>query len=352
MFGGLTFDEKTQTWSIPEAPRPVVHYDIPAEILEQMRTPRPCYYEEEATDEEKAIAELNSQYAVVIVKSSIAILKERTKDGIDFLPLPAFHTWFSNKLVKVIRTDTKGELVETFVPKSKVWLSSAERREYEGVDFSPAGNVSRGHYNLWTGWGVEPKTGGSCDKFLAHVFENARCGNKDHYYYVLAWFADIIQDPERIKGVAMVLRGLKGTGKSKVAEVMRHIIGRHSITVAHSRQLTGNFNAHLVGKLLIVAEESFWSGDKTNEGPLKNMITASKMTIELKGKDCFEIPSLSRVLMITNNEWAVPASSDERRYAVFDVGTDKMQDAAYFAAIDAEMKNGGYEALFSLKLCA
>jgi len=230
---------------------------------------------------------------------------------------------------------------------AELWLNSRDRRQYEGVDFAPAGQAEPGHYNLWTGWGVEPKDG-CCEKFLAHIFNNVCGGNEDYYRYVLAWFADIIQNPAKLKGVALVLRGHKGTGKSKVAEVMRKIIGRHSITVSHGEQLIGKFNAHLVSKMLIVAEESFWSGDKRAEGPLKHMITAGTATVEMKGKDSFEVPSFSRVMLITNSEWAVPATSDERRYAVFDVGDTNRGDHAYFAAIDAEMAKGGYEALFTL----
>ena len=35
----------------------------------------------------------------------------------------------------------------------------------------------------------------------------------------------------------------------------------------------------------------------------------------------------------------------DRRWAIFDIGEDHMQDHAYFAAIDKEMNNGGREAL-------
>jgi len=36
----------------------------------------------------------------------------------------------------------------------------------------------------------------------------------------------------------------------------------------------------------------------------------------------------------------VPAGFGERRFAVLDIGEDRMQDIAYFAAIDAEMDSG------------
>jgi hypothetical protein len=50
-------------------------------------------------------------------------------------------------------------------------------------------------------------------------------------------------------------------------------------------------------------------------------------------------------LMASNNEWVVPASWDERRFAVFDVSPIHAQDESYFAEINAELASGGVEAL-------
>jgi phage/plasmid-associated DNA primase len=145
-----------------------------------------------------------------------------------------------------------------------------------------------------------------------------------------------------------VLRGAKGTGKSTFAEALSALLGRHAMKVTHMRHLTGNFNRHLADKLLVVAEESFWAGDKSDEGPLKDMITSERMTIEAKGVDAVEMPSLCRVMMITNNEWAVPASNDERRYFVLDVGDKRRQAFDYFRAIHAQLEGNGNEGLRAL----
>jgi hypothetical protein len=306
-------------------------------------------------DLDEAIADLNAEYAYVRMKGNIVILKEGAKDGIEYLLPQTFRGWHANDLVRVFRENTKGESVESYTPVADVWLRHPQRRQYAGVDFAPAGQAYAGYYNLWTGWGVAAldisleEAQKRCALFLDHVHKIVCGGDNDHYRYVMAWMADIVQNPATLKGVALILRGKKGTGKSKVFDILRKVIGmRHTITVAHGRQLTGNFNSHHAGKLLIVAEESFWSGDRAAEGPLKNMITSETALIELKGKDCFEVPSFIRVGMITNNDWAVPASEDERRYAVFDVSDARKDDYDYFAAIDAEMANGGLGALFTV----
>jgi hypothetical protein len=51
------------------------------------------------------------------------------------------------------------------------------------------------------------------------------------------------------------------------------------------------------------------------------------------------------VLMASDQEWVVPAAISERRFFVLDVKSDRLQDTAYFTAINEELENGGYEAM-------
>ena len=50
-------------------------------------------------------------------------------------------------------------------------------------------------------------------------------------------------------------------------------------------------------------------------------------------------------MVTSNSEWIVPATEDERRFFVLEVGDAKQQDTTYFAAIDKQMENGGAEAM-------
>ena len=51
------------------------------------------------------------------------------------------------------------------------------------------------------------------------------------------------------------------------------------------------------------------------------------------------------VIIASNSPFVVPAHIEERRFVCLEVGEDHMQEEEYFAAIDEEMRNGGYEAL-------
>jgi DNA-dependent RNA polymerase auxiliary subunit epsilon len=161
----------------------------------------------------------------------------------------------------------------------------------------------------------------------------------------MGWFAQIFQHPNHKPGVALVLRGLKGTGKSIVADIIGSLLGWHHVLVNSAEKITGKFNGHQARCLLLQADEAVWAGDHQAESVLKGLITNTKHLVEHKGKDPIEMPNFMRVFMSANADWVVPASFDERRYAVLDVGDARRGDHAYFGAIMKQMDSGGREAL-------
>jgi len=62
---------------------------------------------------------------------------------------------------------------------------------------------------------------------------------------------------------------------------------------------------------------------------------------EAKGRDAVLGRNRIHLMMASNNEWVVPASSEARRFAVFDVSPIHKQDAAYFGPIIDEMDVDG-----------
>jgi len=305
-------------------------------------------------DEAKAMAALNERHAVVRHGAGIMILCEDEDNGATFMSEAGFKSFMANQKVLINRNNAKGEPVTKLAPIVPLWLQHRDRRTYKGVTFAPGGDGAAGHYNLWQGFAIQPLEGtigeakAGCRKLLDHIEDNLCNGNAEHARYLMTWAADMVQDPGRKKGVALVMRGKKGTGKSIFVDALASLFGSHAIKIAQGKHLTGNFNRHLADKIFVVAEETYWAGDKGAEGALKDLITSDRITVEAKGVDAIEVPSLCRIAMVTNNEWAVPASADERRYFVLDVAETQMQNTAYFTAIVDELNNGGREALLTL----
>lgn len=296
------------------------------------------------------VEELNKRHALIVIGGRAMVLDElsimqrnpatATPERVRFLTPDAFEKMYANRLHRV------GDRQYT---AAQLWMRDPGRRMYEGLIFDPSlppgGSEPGGYYNLWQGFSVEPDPDASCTVFLDHLRTNAANGNEEHYRYILAWFAHLIQRPSERTGIALVLRGRQGTGKTVVGQVIGKLIEGNYALVDDPRYIVGNFNSHMASLLLLQADEGFWAGDKHAEGRLKGLITSDRQMIEWKGKDPESVLNFVRLLITSNSDWAVPAGHEERRFAVFDVGDHCIQNHGYFAEMMQELDNGGYKAL-------
>jgi hypothetical protein len=227
------------------------------------------------------------------------------------------------------------------------WLKHRDRRQYPGgVVFDPAGRGDRADVlNLWQGFAVEARPGGSWAKLRDHILTIICDGNLEHFDYLIGWLARLVQYPAQQGEVAVVLRGAEGTGKGTLANAIRHLFGPHGLAVNSSEHLVGRFNGHLRDVVFLFADEAFYAGNKAHIGALKSLITEPRLPIEAKYKNPIEAPNFIHLMMASNEEWVVPASVDSRRFFVLDVSSARANDHAYFAAIWAELDDGGYEAM-------
>jgi hypothetical protein len=239
-----------------------------------------------------------------------------------------------------LKTALAGRWVEAVDPKNgktkvrdaaTVWLESRRRREVHGVQYCPNNiGLRQGHMNLWLGWGIEPAFG-DCSFVLDHIRQGVAGGDDQKAEFILNWCADILQNPTRKPGVALVLRGSEGTGKSALGAVLRRLLGAQNVLVnADKDRLLGRFNSALAGKILIQAEESFFAPDSRTADALKHLITGQTLEIELKFGRSFQIGSFHRLLITSNHSQVIQASSEARRFVVCDVSDAHRGDADYF----------------------
>lgn len=293
---------------------------------------------------------LNREYAFVIAGGGDHILWE-TKDHrglpkLEHLNTQSFHKKLASQFL--VQGDGKAKQL------SALWMTSPNRRSFDGLCFMPGKESPPRFYNLWKGFAYDPlppqeKPSKDSEKslkdFLDHARENVCRGDGSLYGWLIGYFAHLVQRPWEKPLVALVFRGSKGTGKNALVERVGSLLGNHFILTADKRYLVGNFNGHLENCLFIALDEAFWSGDKQAEGTLKNLITGSSHVIEHKGKEPYAVENCTRVAIIGNEEWLVPATQDERRFAVFDVGDGRKQDRAFFQGMREGMERGGYRLL-------
>lgn len=298
---------------------------------------------EQMREADALVAELNADHAVVCHggKTTIArFVRDEAlgRDRIDFMDERSFDLALRGRVVAHPETGKAA-------PLSKVWLAHQDRREYlNGVTFAPGGDVSPGVLNLWRGFGVEPARG-DWSLLRAHIADNICAGDAALFDYAMGWLARMVQQPGTPGEVAIVLRGGRGVGKGKLAHWLGRLLPDHFTHAIDADQVVGKFNAHLASTVLLFADEAFFAGDPRHEKRLNGLITEATLRTEGKFMPQIVTPNCLHMVMATNDSWAVPAATDERRYLVLDVSAARQRDTAYFKAIDAQMGSGGLAAM-------
>jgi len=240
-------------------------------------------------------------------------------------------------------------------PITKLWMESKERRTYDFIRFDPSCTNDERTYNTWKGFAVRPagpNIRGSIlgekavDAFLEHCLENICGGDHNLNKWLLGFFAHIFQHPGEKPQVALVFKGSKGSGKSALIERLNFLIGESAVIISDKAHMSNHFNSIMEDKLLFTMDEAFWSGDKSIEGILKTIITGQTRVITRKGSEPYTTKVYDRIVIIGNEEWLVPATADERRFAVFNVSNGKRMNAKFFVDMKEGIeKHGGAELL-------
>tara|TARA_B100000683_G_scaffold275779_1_gene327636 strand:- start:962 stop:3136 length:2175 start_codon:yes stop_codon:yes gene_type:complete len=281
---------------------------------------------------EALIQSMNQVYAVVPVGGKTAILREfKSEDGV-IEPIFMDQTSF-NLLTKNVPTNSK-------TTAANIWLASPHRRQYEKVVFAPEERIPPNHYNLWRGFAVQ-STKGNCDPYLHFVLEVICSHDKAMYEYLINWLAFLVQKPNELPEVAIVLMGGQGTGKNTFIKPLLELMGPHAMETSSINQLVGQFNGHQADKTLVHANESTWGGNKQSEGALKALITEPFRAIERKGLDIQVMKNCVHLIVSSNEDWPVAAALDDRRFAFYEVSDKRQQNSTYFESIHQWLDSGG-----------
>lgn len=275
---------------------------------------------------------------------------ETTKDGkfhLERFPVPAFHEKYA---ARTMEFNGKSH------PITKLWMTSPMRRTYDFIRFDPSNSNNDRTYNMWKGFAVKPvskevyeseyssldeRAIHAVDDFLAHCLHNICAGDAKLNDWLIGFFAHIFQYPGEKPQVALVFKGSKGSGKSALIERLNFMIGDAAVVVSDKTHIANHFNSIMEGKLLFTMDEAFWSGDKSVEGILKTIITGQNRVITRKGAEPYMAPVFDRIVIIGNEDWLVPATADERRFAVFNVANGKRMDAKFFVDMKTGMEKYG-----------
>jgi len=293
-----------------------------------------------------AVDQMNKRHAACLVGGKFVIIKEKKNPmtgitDVSFLKQDTFRAFYKPRKVFMEKADGTMKPVEV----TAIWSGHEERRTYEDFVFDPSGGCPSTYYNMFRGFNrVKPAHGDW--SLLKELMLDVMCsGRVELYRYAMAWFQNILRNPSRKSGVALVFYGGQGCGKGTVLSWFREIFKAYYLHLTDGNQLTGNFNKQLFGKLLVFADEAMFVGDKRVTDKMKGLITEDTIQIEYKGVDTITSDNFMNIVVASNNNHVVDAGEDERRYAAYRFSNEKAQDKKYFGEIKKQRNNGGLEAL-------
>ena len=265
-----------------------------------------------------------------------------------------FKNLHSNKR-KVLETiGDDGKPVKKKIPLGAWWLGHPRRRQYDGGqrfmpqhDTEVVGNV----LNMFEGFPIQPRKpeGGSgasgCQLFLDHGLKIICSGNEEHWEYLLKREAWIAQHRRRSEIAAAYRTEAEGSGKGFWCNHLGHLYGPHYMQINKPEHVIGKHNPHLETLIKLCADEALFVHDPRHRNALFSLITEPTVTIEPKNINVYSVPNYLNIDMTTNSPHFVPASRTARRFFIPTVSEGRVGDLEYFSAIEAQLKNGGYEAL-------
>ena len=305
---------------------------------------------------ESDVERLNKSHAVLPIggKTRVVTFGELAefpgRETIEMTQTIADFKLLNNKYRHTYR-DKEGELRN--IPLGSYWIGNPLRRQYdEGMAFMPQHNGDVGNrLNLFRGFGVKAikpdgKSGAEgCQKFLDFMRDIICSGNKAHFDYLLRREATVFQKRIRSEIALGLQTKEEGCGKGFYEATMGRLLGNHAMQVTNPKHIIGNFNPHLETLLRLTADEALFVGNHEHRNALFGLITEPTLTIEPKGCALYKANSYLNLSITSNADHFLPVSGTARRFFIPTVSAARKQDHQHFAGLQAELDNGGYEAL-------
>lgn len=200
-------------------------------------------------------------------------------------------------------------------------------------------------FNLYRGMAFTPEMGFEVEEarvapFIQHLELIMAAGDATLGDWLKMWLAHIIQHPGTKSGCCALFRSPQGTGKGVFFNIFARVLGKNLAVIIDSKdRLVGNFNSHLMNKLLVIADEVMFGGEHATSNKLKSLITSDVTVAEKKGVDAISIKSCERYAFLSNEKWPLRVEGSDRRTACFEVSKARVNDRVYFGNLDGHYRD-------------
>lgn len=301
-----------------------------------------AFSEAEAFAPSVALHQLNTEVAYIKDPGMCIVLDSGLKmRASDFVG----HAYANRHFYEELLTP-KGEQKMVKKKAALAWLEWPMRLELERIVYKPGGPTitEAAEYNIWSGWGCEPKKGNvkPWSDLLDHLFGNC----KEERDWFERWCALPFQQPGAKMYTAAVLWGVNtGTGKSLVGYTLGRIYGKN-FTEIGDKELQDDRKEWAIGKQFVMGDDVTGQDQRKYADKLKKMITQQKIRIDQKYVPSYEVIDVINYLFTSNHPDAFFLEDDDRRNFVHEVIAVAMAREWYQDYMKWLDKEGGAAALF------
>ena len=151
--------------------------------------------------------------------------------------------------------------------------------------------------------------------YFFHLFHRVCRDYYPMYVYIRKYLAFLIQKCVVTRKM-LVFISAQGAGKGIILNPITSIIGKWNVYNAHSSDGFERFNYHLMGKILVFADEALFVGDKKLADKLKGMVTSDTIEVEAKFMSRMTIANTLNWILASNHDHAITSDEGNRRACV------------------------------------
>ena len=208
------------------------------------------------------------------------------------------------------------------------WINDETRRSYKTITFDPQNKDNR-KFNLFTGFDLERYVKqnnnvntNNIHKLLDHVLG-------EYKNYVLEWFSYILKNKCKTEICIVLYSNNHGVGKNTIIELFLKLIdNKYTAKIEKIDDLTSQFNGNMEGRLLVQGDEIL-AKTKDLYVFLKNVITRTKVNINKKGVESYDIQDLCNYIFTTNERIPFKIEENDRRISFINCNENKLTDNEY-----------------------
>lgn len=155
------------------------------------------------------------------------------------------------------------------------------------------------------------------ERVRAHI--RLLAGDDDTARMIETWIALNVRNPGRLMGVALLVKGVQGDGKTILfRRLMASLMGSENVGDVANAEVRSQFSGWSVGRALRVVEELKAPGHNRHDvlNSVKPYITNPTISVHRKGQDGFDALNTTNYVCLTNYEDALPIDDTDRRWWV------------------------------------